>query len=287
MASVSSGAFVRNPADLPKSKEFGVHVVRITPDLAGAYLSFNRNNRALSDSRVDEYSEEMTRGAWKENGDTIRFSKTGKLLDGQHRLTAIVRSGTTQRMFVAVGLDDETQVTVDTGKKRAPSDVLSIEGLEKWESANLGAAMHAIINVTSGAPWHSTVRRTNHEVRDFWLEHPRLGDSLRLVKGLPRTYPPIHHSKAIALHYFFAMRDAAQADAFMTDLFTGANLSASDAVYHLRERLIAARVAKERVTPFAMCFAVIKAWNARRKGRRVSSGRSLFPRTGDEFPAVL
>lgn len=287
MASVSSTNPVRNPTDLPKSKDFGVHVVRVTPDLANAFLAHNRNNRALSDSRVDEYSKEMTSGAWKENGDTIRFSKTGKLLDGQHRLNAIVRSGTTQRMFVAVGLDDETQVTVDTGKKRAPSDVLSIEGLEKWESAHLGAAMHTVINVTDGSHWHSTVRRTNHDVRDFWLEHPRLGDSLRLVKGLPRHYPPIHHSKAIALHYFFAMRDAAAADAFMTDLFTGANLAASDAVYHLRERLMAARVAKERITPFAMYFAVIKAWNSRRKGRRVTSGRSLFPRTGDEFPAVL
>jgi hypothetical protein len=285
MGSVDTSKTPRNVEDLPKVESY--HDVRITPAIAQAFLNYNRNNRALSDKRVDLYTEEMQRGAWKENGDTVRFSKSQKLLDGQHRLTAIVRSGTTQRMVVVTGLDDETQVTVDTGKKRAPFDVLSIEGLEKWEAAQLATAMHTIINIDRGLVWHSTVRRTNHEIRDYWLEHPRISHSLRLVKGLPRHYPPIHHSKAIALHYWLAQRDAAAADEFMTGLFTGKNLSGTDAVYHLREKLLANRHAGEVPKGLDIYFAVIKAWNARRKGRRITSSRSLFPRTGEDFPVLV
>ncbi|MBN8740704.1 MAG: hypothetical protein BGP24_14765 [Lysobacterales bacterium 69-70] len=287
MASVGNRSGNINPAELPKCDQYGIHDVLVTPEIAQVWLGYNRNNRNLNDKRVEQYAEEMLAGAWKANGDSIRFSKSQKLLDGQHRLNAIIRSGKAQRCIIVVGLDDETQVTVDTGKKRAPSDVLNIEGVGYWDALQLATAMHVIINVHAGLQWHSTVRRTNHEIRDFWLEHPKITQSLEHIRGLPRHYPPLHHSKAIALHYFFAMRDPAAADQFMDDLFTGASLASSDPVYQLRERLIAARNAGESLKPHALWHAVIKAWNLRRKGRRVTSARSIFPRTGDEFPTVL
>ena len=63
----------------------------ITPELAEQYLTKNTNNyRSMSNSVVNAYATDMKTGNWKFNGDSIKFNKSGILVDGQHRLAAIM-----------------------------------------------------------------------------------------------------------------------------------------------------------------------------------------------------
>lgn len=67
-------------------------VLIITPEMAKKYLQNMKTNRNISFARVNAYARDMERGAWQENGESIVFNKSGQLVNGQHRLAAIVKA---------------------------------------------------------------------------------------------------------------------------------------------------------------------------------------------------
>ena len=70
-------------------------VEMISPKLAQQMLAANTQNRPLRDAATDLMAKDMAEGRWHLNGESIIFSSDGVLTDGQHRLTAVVRSGVT------------------------------------------------------------------------------------------------------------------------------------------------------------------------------------------------
>ena len=78
----------------------------VTPEMAAAWLSDNPHNRPLDEARVAEYAERMRSGGWVERvkggSRPIEVLDTGRLLNGQHRLTAVIRAGIPVRMWVEV-----------------------------------------------------------------------------------------------------------------------------------------------------------------------------------------
>lgn len=101
--------------------------VNVTPELAQDWLARNKCNRAISDAYVASLIRDMKEGKWIVNGDTIRFSKEGELLDGQHRLTAIVKSGIPQDVYVMTGLNKTSHF--DDGRKRSIRDQILAMGM--------------------------------------------------------------------------------------------------------------------------------------------------------------
>lgn len=103
-------------------------VMTITPEMAETWLLCNSKNRPLSERRSEQLARTMSRGEWELNGDAVRFAETGVLIDGQHRLRAIVRSGVSIESLVVTGLSESTFDVIDQGKARSPSEVLSMRG---------------------------------------------------------------------------------------------------------------------------------------------------------------
>lgn len=107
----------------------------ITPELAELYLSklppasADIKQRALSPKTVSRYSGDMGSDQWPFTGDPIRFNLYGELIDGQHRLRAVIESGITQPMVVIRGLEPETFAVFDTGRARGFRDVLTSTGV--------------------------------------------------------------------------------------------------------------------------------------------------------------
>ena len=62
----------------------------ITPELAAEFLKKNKSNRPLSSKHVIALAGSIERGEWMFTGESIKFSESDTLLDGQHRLSAIV-----------------------------------------------------------------------------------------------------------------------------------------------------------------------------------------------------
>ena len=89
--------------------DFGltVEVEIITPESATAYLQHNAHHRKVKQKKVDAYVKDLENGVWRLNGKTITFDSNGRLLGGQHRLHAVVKSGKSLTTLVVRGLDPE------------------------------------------------------------------------------------------------------------------------------------------------------------------------------------
>ena len=70
----------------------------------------------------------MTNGDWKFTGETIQFSTDGQLMDGQHRLLALLVSNTSQTFNFVYGINKEAFDVIDSGKTRSFADVAQIKG---------------------------------------------------------------------------------------------------------------------------------------------------------------
>src|SRR3990172_8052075 len=80
-------------------------LIDVTPNPPREWLRTNTHNRKLRDRAVADYARDMTAGHWTLNGEAIKFATDGTVLDGQHRLRAVIDSDVTVQMLVVVGLD--------------------------------------------------------------------------------------------------------------------------------------------------------------------------------------
>lgn len=109
-------------------------------------LSFNTKNRSICRSEVQKHAREMREGRWMLNGQTVKFTgdsllALGRLLDGQHRLMAIVMSGVAVPMLVAYGVPEESYGTIDFGRRRTAGDILCANGEKNWIVLGPAASM--------------------------------------------------------------------------------------------------------------------------------------------------
>lgn len=103
-------------------------VMTIGPELARQMLEKNNGNRPVSKRAVRRYAHDMSTGKWTLNGEPIILDHSGRLLDGQHRLLAVIESGVTIDALVVTGADPSVFNTIDAGNTRSGSDILSIKG---------------------------------------------------------------------------------------------------------------------------------------------------------------
>lgn len=96
--------------------------VEVYPALAEKWLATSLGNRGVSRPRVLAFAESMNSGRWELNGNTIVFDVDGTLVDGHHRLHAVVQSGKTIPFLVVRGVSPSARVTIDTGRVRTLRD---------------------------------------------------------------------------------------------------------------------------------------------------------------------
>lgn len=104
-----------------------IYIVPVGPEFSEMALARNSDKqRNESKPTVNTYTADMDSDFWKFLGDPIRFDQDGRLIDGQHRAKAAIKSGTTQLMVVITGFDKTAMRHVDAGRKRSYADTLSM-----------------------------------------------------------------------------------------------------------------------------------------------------------------
>lgn len=118
-----------------------VHIERITPEVAKKMLDANTHNRDLKPEK-QPLEKAIRDGEWELNGSTIVFSDAGVLLDGQHRLSACVKTDTPIVCLVVRGIRQNAQMTMDVGKKRTLAEHLKLLGYADYNTiAAIGEAL--------------------------------------------------------------------------------------------------------------------------------------------------
>ena len=98
----------------------------ITPKIATELLGGNINNRRLRLRYVRDLAAMMRRGDWLFTHQGIAFAPDGHLLDGQHRLQAVIMANIPIRMNVSRDCDPATFIALDAGMRRQVSDHLHL-----------------------------------------------------------------------------------------------------------------------------------------------------------------
>lgn len=103
-------------------------VIPISPAIAAQLLTKNfSTNRKLSSSVITRYASEMVKGYWGV-GAGISFSEDGYLVDGQHRLNAVIKAGVEVPFLVTIGVPADSYRTYDQSMTRTAAHLLTIGG---------------------------------------------------------------------------------------------------------------------------------------------------------------
>lgn len=253
-------------------------IVSVTPELAAEWLeSFNSHNRPFRMRKALGYSRDMQHGKWLFNGDPIRFTGNFEALqDGQHRLWAVVDSGTTQSFVVVNNLPAEAQETVDTGITRTTSDALHLRGYH--ESGKVAAIARQCVRYDAGVRTSGgQLVPTHAEIIEFVEQNEKLlGLAVSTARHSERTNlwaPP----STIGSAYFICARINQQdAEEFCnTRLIDMIGLTGRDPARALRRRLEeegknSGRRTRTRMSPDDVLRYAFLAWNIYRERREVS-----------------
>lgn len=213
-------------------------VEHITPKLALAYLAKNlKRNRPVSAATVASYTAEMQHGHWLLTHQGIAFDDAGHLIDGQHRLHAIVKSGVTVDMAVTrdvLAIQTRNGVSafafdaLDRLRMRHVGQALELSHGRKY-GPRLVACANTILRIANRSAMTASVP-TVLKVLSIYEEHI---DALMplAISAYPKSLrvAAIHGTLAFA-----RSRHRKSVDIFAKQAFTGDNIRAGDPAKALR-----------------------------------------------------
>ena len=252
-----------------KKSDISVSLVYITPEIAEHYLSYNTQNRKESVKSINFLTQQMNKGLFIENGESIVFDKNMKLTDGQHRLMAIINSGKSYHIPVVKGVNIKSMATYDTGKNRSAADVLSING---FKNANLLSTFIKLINkyekngskASKPLSYSRDEQLTNQQILNYckdnydWL--------YRIILDVTNIYVK-SEIKVISKSYFCYMvymiggkNPDQMVYEFMKNIY-GLNRTQDTATSYLYSKLYKSKINKEPLGFYWVLGMTIKAWN--------------------------
>jgi hypothetical protein len=140
-----------------------VERMTVTPDLATKWLEGrNANNRKISDAHVVRLAQDMTDGNWQLTHMGIAFDRDGVLIDGQHRLWAVVMSGKSVDMHVWRNLSQKSILAIDNGRTRTMADILKLSGENGDVNSYQIATLRAMLSGMGSPITFSPVQMQEH-----------------------------------------------------------------------------------------------------------------------------
>lgn len=266
--------------------QHNITVETVTPKVAFAWLENNRRNRTLRQEVVDMYAEQMTAGEWRMTGDPIRFSESGTLLDGQHRLAAILQSGAFLPMVIVRGLDLDDQMVIDTGVRRSFGDHLKIIG-EPY-SNHLAAMVRGVtLFETNG---NLVANRVPHSVlKETLNKYPEIRDGISTVYKVNQETSLGFNAGGYGW-WRFSQLDKQDCKKFFDQFASGADLQDGNPILTLR-KIFLADIRGRRNFNFRANFKaaiMTKAWNKWRAGETAQALRWQGGGThGEAFPEAV
>lgn len=261
----------------------------ITPAKAAQLLEANTSNRPLSRSIVRSFAEAMARGEWKTTHQGIAIDTNGVLVDGQHRLAAIVEADMPMKLTVFTEVSPDSFDVLDTGKKRNAADVLAIEG-EKY-TLQLASMLRTVwlYDNRRDLSWSGgNARVTNHQILEVLEANPKIRDYTVVGEQLANETGMIKSAAGAASYLVARANSAAKIEPWLEGLIEGAGLTKTDARLKLRNLMLnmarrQAGEARRRHDTREQVVLYLSAFNAWAAGESVSR---LRYNAGDPVPAI-
>lgn len=260
-------------------------VEQITPLVAQEYLKANRpGNRVPRYKDVCTIRMDMIAGDFAMTGEAIQFDTNGHLMNGQHRLMALAGIedvSFTVPILVVRNVPAEAFDRMDNPRIRSISQILQMAGTPYATlKASIGRMLYVMDNFgpqnLKGGMISSKI-----QVKRFILENNELMQRASIVAESCRDL--VMQSVAGTAFCLFYRQSGANAEEFFERLRTGLNLTETDAIWQLRQRLIANRARRGKLAQIDLLALFIMAWKAYMQGRPV---KKLYWKDGDPFPTL-
>lgn len=248
-------------------------VVPMTPELASNWLAkpWTRQRR-ISQPTVDRYAATMRDGRWQEPSlDPIALTEDGHLLNGQHRLTAVIAAEWSGDMLVARGVDPSAFPVIDTGRRRLAAQFVTAPQAD------------AVAAVARMALWYAERWPAPPRGRSLTFDNDRLLEFIdahqeEMVAAVRDADPVTHNGiiprKTAASVLYLARAagaDPERVTEFIEGVGTGVNLGADDPRLVLRNRMLHAGASVLRRDSAAMWMLTVRAFNGWIQGRTMGA----------------
>jgi hypothetical protein len=267
----------RHKGAVIRHKKMESSLVLITPDIAKQMLEENKANRKLEADTVTKYSLDMREGRWIDSNDIVRFSDRGVLLDGQHRLSAIIESRAPGYYIVTTNVPHEAAATIGEVKKWTHAQVLARDG--EVHAPDLSTAIGWIWAIETkspnGARGLSAVKK-----KQILAAHPSLKKWVGF-RAKNKTFKRLFNAPVCAVAALFEEKYGEEKCLkFMRQLSDGSGLEIGDPAHTLREAAMKSDFKKQSST--SIIYAS-KAFSAFGRNEKLKMLRRF---EGDKYPPI-
>jgi hypothetical protein len=252
-----------------KVKKIKHELVTITPEVATDLLEHNTYNRPLSQNHVERIARQITEGKWKFNGDTIKVSVGGDVLDGQHRLWAVIEAKKPIDTIIVHGVEREAFATIDTVRRmRSGGDVLALNGVARYRTVTAETLRWLIRWQRGVIPSYRDPanRLENSDIEKAFGDHPQL------IRAVEKVMPlrSLRNTPILALmFYILSNRDEEIANTLIGVLDDPSGVSLHHPFFKLRAYLVSDH--HRRKDPIVVIALIIKAVNAYKSGQKLKN----------------
>jgi len=258
----------------------------LTPSQCKNFLERNSHNREVRPATVRLYSKQMKNSEWEINGEPIIIADNGDVMDGQHRMLACIDADIPFTTLVVRNINRSMFHTIDTGKVRNGSDVLTINGLSPEIARTCSTAsafcltFDAFGTTNSGA--HGTYLTTPAKRSDWVLKNQRIITIAEKIHSFGR-YRLLSAGQIAFLWFFMEKQNMDATNDFFEGFLSGANLAENDTRLILRTRLESQKSASRKWDARAKMGATIRAWDWFCRGRSTKYPNNIFHDLSNAF----
>lgn len=258
---------------------YDIRVIEIDPGYAKQLLEMNTDNyRKLDKSRVAHYANEIRKGRWALNGESIKI-KDGKVADGQHRLWAVIQANMPIMTVISFDLPGSV-LSMDGGKTRTIGSRLAYQGVKN--SNHVAAATKLVLQYDKGK-WDinqlSQEDYADSDIVDYALKYKDHMENATRFGSRHSGIARLSVSLIAAISHITSGKSVdPEGDEFVRwfweSFLTGAGVDADEPVLLLRNRLIKANARpQDSLTSLYQRALVTLAWNKTIRGEKAKELR--------------
>ncbi len=236
----------------------------ISPAYANELLEKNTTNRKPNKDFVFRYANDMKENRWNEGtADTIKIANDGTIIDGQHRLMAVVMSKKPIYFLVAKGVEKSVMSVIDTGKSRNATDVFAINQIDNYNKIPSIISLYESIKMGHSYSTSTSKRSlTNDVLLTLYNKNPMYWQDV--AKKTSRWYKMfskiIQPSVIGGMYSVFYDIDPDMAESFFDMLTTGIDVN-NKSIIMLRNKLIQDKTSVRKMRHSIKIALIIKVWN--------------------------
>lgn len=244
----------------------------ITPGRAQEYYNTSEGNRSIAERVVEKYAMTMKKGEWLLNGIPIVFDNDGHLIDGHHRLLAVIKAGIPVSFSVVRGAVEGSFATFDCGRHRTFGQLLDIKGVKNYNAvASIVSAYQTLkdtgrLYCNNGLDTTTTMRarRSNQEnVELFSKDMQGYEQVASVMVGLKNRTNILQISWAGGMYYYLTHEGNYSEEVvyrFFDNLYS-LDESKIVPIELLRKRIIKTKLAGVKMQDKILWALLAKSWN--------------------------